>query len=180
MIQKYDPDWPRQEAHKVQPVQKVRVIVTGTTGGLGSHLLAQLLARDRVEKVWAMNRKSSKGNTRERETASFEDKLLDVSLLESEKLVVYVDKGLEVSNMGLSDELYNEATIIIHNAWPVNFNLSLQSFEASIRGARNLLDLTFHSAALTVFPKFLFTSSISVAGTTGSGEPSERSPCSTG
>ncbi|KDN41199.1 hypothetical protein RSAG8_07613, partial [Rhizoctonia solani AG-8 WAC10335] len=51
-----------------------------TTGGLGSHLLAQLLESDRVEKVWAMNRKSSKGN-REREIASFEDKQPD--LLES-------------------------------------------------------------------------------------------------
>ncbi|KEP48038.1 putative L-aminoadipate-semialdehyde dehydrogenase [Rhizoctonia solani 123E] len=161
MTQRYDPEWPLQEAHKVQPVQKVRVVVTRTTGELGSYLLAQLLASGRVENVWAMNRESDKGNTQGGGVASFE---------------VYVDKGLEVSNMGLSDGLYNEATIIIHNAWPVNFNLSQQSFEASIRGGRNLLDLTFHSAALTVFPKFLFTSSISVAGTTGPGNHLKEVP----
>ncbi|KEP48049.1 putative acetyl-CoA synthetase-like protein [Rhizoctonia solani 123E] len=171
MIQKYDSDWPRQEARSVRPVQKERVVVTGTTGGLGSHLLAQLLESDRVEKVWAMNRKSSKGN-REREVASFEDKQLDVSLLKSKKLV-FMDTDLEDPKLGLRDEAYdeirNEATIIIHNAWQVNFNLSLQSFEPSIRGARNLLDLAFHSTAPTGLPRFAFASSISVAGFAGPG-----------
>ncbi|CAE6494569.1 unnamed protein product [Rhizoctonia solani] len=141
MIQKYDSNWPRQEARSVQPVQKECVVVTGTTGGLGSHLLAQLLESDKVEKVWAMNRKSSKGNE-ERELASFEDKQLDIR---------------------------NKATIIIHNAWQVNFNLSLQSFEPSIRGARNLLDLAFCSTAPTGLPRFAFASSISVAGFAGPG-----------
>ncbi|CAE6377482.1 unnamed protein product [Rhizoctonia solani] len=171
MIKKYDADWPRQEIRSTQQVKKERVVVTGTTGGLGSHLLAQLLESDRVEKVWAMNRKSSKGN-REREIASFEDKNLDLSLLKSEKLV-FVDTDLEDPKLGLRDETYDEirseATIIIHNAWQVNFNLSLQSFEPSIRGARNLLDLAFHSTAPTGLPRFAFASSISVAGFAGPG-----------
>ncbi|CUA71917.1 L-aminoadipate-semialdehyde dehydrogenase [Rhizoctonia solani] len=171
MIRKYDSDWHRQEVRSVQPVQKERVVVTGTTGGLGSHLLAQLLESDKVEKVWAMNRKSSKGN-REREIGSFEDKQLDVSLLKSEKLV-FMDTDLEDPKLGLSDRAYDEvrsqATIIIHNAWQVNFNLSLQSFEPSIRGARNLLDLAFHSTAPTGLPRFAFASSISVAGFAGPG-----------
>ncbi|KAJ1310575.1 hypothetical protein OPQ81_007304 [Rhizoctonia solani] len=34
MIQKYDSDWHRQEAHTTEPVKKERVVVTGTTGGL--------------------------------------------------------------------------------------------------------------------------------------------------
>ncbi|QRW26760.1 L-aminoadipate-semialdehyde dehydrogenase [Rhizoctonia solani] len=171
MIEKYDAEWPRQEAREIQPVKKERVVVTGTTGGLGSHLLAQLLENDVVEKVWAMNRKSSKGN-REREVASFEDKLLDLNLLKSEKLV-FVDTDLEDPKLGLSDETYDEirreATVIIHNAWQVNFNLSLQSFEPSIRGARNLLDLAFHSTAPSGLPRFAFASSISVAGFAGPG-----------
>ncbi|KAJ1302971.1 hypothetical protein OPQ81_003262 [Rhizoctonia solani] len=171
MIQKYDSDWPRQDARSVQPVQKERVVVTGTTGGLGSHLLAQLLENDRVERVWAMNRKSSKGN-KEREAASFEDKQLDLDLLKSNKLV-FLDTDLEDPNLGLSNEVYDEirsqATVIIHNAWQVNFNLSLQSFEPSIRGARNLLNLAFHSTAPTGLPRFAFASSISVAGFAGPG-----------
>ncbi|GAB1525258.1 hypothetical protein RhiTH_008416 [Rhizoctonia solani] len=152
MIEKYKADWPTQEARNIQPVKKERVVVTGTTGGLGSHLLAQLLENEKVEKVWAMNRKSSKNN-RDRELSSFEDKLLDVNLLKSEKLV-FVDTDLEDPKLALPNEIYDE----------VNFNLGLQSFEPSICGARNLLDLAFQSTAPTGLPRFIFTSSVSVAG----------------
>ncbi|CAE7225213.1 unnamed protein product [Rhizoctonia solani] len=172
MIQKYDSNWPRLVNRGLKRVEKERVVVTGTTGALGSYLLAQLLANDKVEKVWAMNRKSTE-DSREREVASFEDKLLDVTLLEHKNLV-FVDVDLEDPRLGLSDELYDEireeATIIIHNAWQVNFNLSLQSFEPSIHGARNLLDLAFRSTAPTGPPKFVFASSISVAGFSGRGK----------
>ncbi|KAB5591027.1 L-aminoadipate-semialdehyde dehydrogenase [Ceratobasidium theobromae] len=168
MIRKYDAGWGlnHQLGVKTQVVEKERVVVTGTTGGLGSHLLAQLLENDRVEKVWAMNRKSSKGN-KDRQFASFVDKKLDVGLLGNGKLEL-LDTVLEDAKLGLSDEVYNEirsgATIIVHNAWQVNFNLSLQSFEPSIRGAHNLLDLAFNSTAPSGFPRFAFASSISVAG----------------
>ncbi|CAE6489828.1 unnamed protein product [Rhizoctonia solani] len=84
-----------------------------------------------------------------------------------------MDTDLEDAKLGLSDEAYDEirsgVTIIVHNAWQVNFNLSLQSFEPSIRGARNLLDLAFHSTAPTGLPRFAFASSISVAGFAGPG-----------
>ena len=53
------------------------------------------------------------------------------------------------------------------NAWQVNFNLSLQSFEPSIQGACNLLKLAFNSPTP---PRFLFTSSIIAAGFRASGE----------
>jgi nucleoside-diphosphate-sugar epimerase len=58
---------------------------------------------------------------------------------------------------------------LLQNAWQVNFNLSLQSFEPSIRGARNLLDLAFKSTAPSGLPRFAFASSISVAGLGGPG-----------
>lgn len=51
--------------------------------------------------------------------------------------------------------------ISFQNAWQVNFNLSLQSFESHIRGTRNLLDMALSSPAR---PRFLFVSSVSVAG----------------
>lgn len=49
----------------------------------------------------------------------------------------------------------------MHNAWKVDFNHSLSSFESQIAGTRKLIDFcasTSRSASL------LFTSSISVAG----------------
>ncbi|KAG8701412.1 hypothetical protein FRC08_004090, partial [Ceratobasidium sp. 394] len=136
-----------------------------TTGALGSHILAQLLENERVEKVWALNRKSKE--TFARQSSSFEDKGLDVELLKSEKLAL-LDADLENQNLGLEVEVYDEimstATAIIHNAWQVNFNLALQSFEPSMKGARNLLDLAFRSTAPSGHPRYLFTSSISAAG----------------
>ncbi|CAE6415360.1 unnamed protein product [Rhizoctonia solani] len=157
MVKKYDSRWPRQPICSIQLVQKERVIVTGTTGGLGAHLLWQLLGSDRIERVWAMNRTSAKGSVRERMFATFEDKLLDANLLKSDKLVL-VDVDLEIPNLGLCDELYEEASS------REIFLCRLQSFEPSIRGARNLLDLALNSTAPTGSPRFVFTSSIAVAG----------------
>ncbi|CAE6511891.1 unnamed protein product [Rhizoctonia solani] len=172
MIRKYDSNWPRDLAkHSIQRSSVIRehIAVTGTTGGLGSHLLAQLLADDKVERVWALNRKSNI-DIRDRQRVSFEDKMLDTGLLASEKLVfvdaVLGDVKLELSNE-LYDEIRNTATIIIHNAWQVNFNLALQSFEQNIQGTRNLLDLAFSSTARTGLPRLAFTSSVSVVGLSG-------------
>ncbi|KAB5587745.1 Acetyl-CoA synthetase [Ceratobasidium theobromae] len=157
---------------KYQMGGKECILLTRTTGALGSHLLAQLLASDQVEKVWAVNRKTGNDN-RNRQHASFQDKLLDTSLLSSHKLI-FLDTDLEQPNLDLQQEMFDEirsaATIIIHNAWQVNFNLSLQSFEPSIRGLRNLLDLALASTSRTSLPRFVFTSSISVAGFIGPGE----------
>jgi len=50
---------------------------------------------------------------------------------------------------------------MIHNAWKVDFNLSLSSFESLVASTRNLIDF---AATTTHSVKFLFTSSISVAG----------------
>ncbi|CAE6377688.1 unnamed protein product [Rhizoctonia solani] len=166
IIEKYDTPWPCWEICNIQPL-KERVVVTGTTGALGSHLLAYLLNSDKVDKVWAINRRSHKGDVKERQFTSFKDKLLDLNLLGSGKLR-FLDTNCEDSKLGLCDEMYNEiraeATLIIHNAWKVNFNHDLQSFEPNIRSARNLLDLAFHSNAPTGLPRFAFPSSITVAG----------------
>ncbi|KAG8784498.1 hypothetical protein FRC12_018624 [Ceratobasidium sp. 428] len=167
MIEKYGSKWSGTERplETCRSLSKERVVVTGTTGALGSHLLAQLLENDEVEKVWALNRKSK--DTKEKQTSSFKDKLLDIELLNSNKLTL-LEAGLEDEHFGLSpesaEEIRSTATAIIHNAWQVNFNLALQSFEPSIKGARNLLDLAFSSTAPSGLPRFLFTSSISAAG----------------
>ena len=48
----------------------------------------------------------------------------------------------------------------MHNAWRVDFNLSLQSFEAHVAGTRKLVDF---SCAIERPVRLLFTSSISEA-----------------
>ncbi|QRV95000.1 AMP binding enzyme [Ceratobasidium sp. AG-Ba] len=163
MIQKHTPNRP-SKSPRVQHPSAERIVLTGTTGALGSHLLAQLLQNEKVERVWALNRRSGNADGMQRQRASFEDKNLDVKLLESSKLIL-AEADLTDRKLGLDDRVLEEirasATAIVHNAWQINFNLSLQSFEPSIMGAENLINLAFDSVHN---PRFVFTSSISAAG----------------
>lgn len=81
------------------------VVLTGSTGGLGSHLLASLLQREDVSVVYAFNRRSS--SIQQRQKSIFEDRGLDVILLQSEKLM-YVETDTSHDELGLDKELYQK------------------------------------------------------------------------
>jgi FlaA1/EpsC-like NDP-sugar epimerase len=60
MIDSYSRDMPTINAeNKIKPDGEV-VLLTGSTGGLGSYLLASLIADERVKKIYALNRPSAK------------------------------------------------------------------------------------------------------------------------
>ncbi|OAX33021.1 acetyl-CoA synthetase-like protein, partial [Rhizopogon vinicolor AM-OR11-026] len=143
------------------------IVLTGSTGGLGSYLLASLLQREDVSTVYAFNRPSrdAASSIQRRQKSSFEDRGLDATLLQSEKLV-YVETDTSHDDLGLDRELYQKictsVTVIIHNAWRLDFNLALSSFEPHVRGTRNLIDLALSSPHHPK-PRFMFTSSVSSA-----------------
>ena len=89
--------------------------------------------------------------------------------------VIAFTGDLQKPDLGLNDsviysQILSELVLIIHIAWPVNFNISLSSFEPHIAGLHNLLQLSLavHRAAPA---QVLFCSSISTA----SGTPSPAS-----
>ncbi|KAI0712723.1 acetyl-CoA synthetase-like protein [Cerioporus squamosus] len=141
------------------------VLVTGTTGRLGSHLLSQLLQRPDVVRVYALNRESSGSAAalEKRSREAFKQWGLDESLLSGGKVSFHA-VDLAKPKFGLSEELYEEmrsnVTQIIHNAWRVDFNVALPSFEPLLAGARNILDLAL-SSPRPGGPRALFVSSIS-------------------
>ncbi|KAI0772397.1 acetyl-CoA synthetase-like protein [Trametes elegans] len=144
---------------------KETVLATGTTGRLGSHLLAQLLARGDVAKVYALNREAS-GSAQAleaRQKEAFKQWGLDLGLLTPSRVTFHA-VDLAMPQFGLSkeayDEIKNSVTQIIHNAWRVDFQVLLPSFEPLIAGARNLLDLALNSP-IPGGPRALFVSSIS-------------------
>ncbi|KIK64020.1 hypothetical protein GYMLUDRAFT_40242 [Collybiopsis luxurians FD-317 M1] len=141
------------------------VLLTGSTGNLGSQVLASLLEKDSVARVYTINRPSTKISTLDRHKERFQDKELDIDLLSSKKLTL-LEGDTSQPHLGLSDEDYNELqrniTVIIHNAWRLDFNLGLSSFEPQIRGVRNLVDLARSSQHVSSL-RFLFTSSIAAA-----------------
>ncbi|KIJ16100.1 hypothetical protein PAXINDRAFT_11143, partial [Paxillus involutus ATCC 200175] len=122
-------------------IEPAVVLLTGSTGGLGSFLLAQLLESPVVQRVYALNRPSSTASIDQRQNSAFFDRGLPTDLLDSKKLVYIVADASE-ERCGLPSALYDEVrdsiTVIIHDAWCLNFNLAISSFEDSIRATRNL------------------------------------------
>ncbi|KAG2117013.1 putative aminoadipate reductase [Suillus discolor] len=141
------------------------VALTGSTGGLGSYLLADLLQREDVSAVYAFNRPSKGASIQQRQENSFKDRGLDFTVLQSDKLV-YVETDTSDDHLGLDKELYQKictsVTVIIHNSWRLDFNLALSSFDTHVRGMRNLIDLALSSPRHPK-PRFMFASSIASA-----------------
>ena len=136
------------------------VVLTGSTGSLGSYILASLLTRGDVRKVFCLNRN---GDVKA-QSASFKTRGLPASLVDDgDRAVFFQVKPME-EKLGLSKEAYaliaQEATCIVHNAFPVNFLLNLRSFEPQLQYLINLFRLSTHSNhGATV----VFVSSISAA-----------------
>ena len=82
-------------------------LLTGTTGGLGSNMLAQLLASPAISRVYALNRPSQSATSEARQRSAFEKRGLDTSLLSSEKLI-YVEGDMNAPTFALDDRSYGE------------------------------------------------------------------------
>jgi hypothetical protein len=94
----------------VAPTDKV-VLLTGTTGNLGSDILATLLHDSTVRKVYALNRLSPKASTKNRVKEQFDEKGLASYLLDSPK-VTFIDGKLTDSNLGLTGTQYSDVGLL--------------------------------------------------------------------
>ncbi|RDX43676.1 acetyl-CoA synthetase-like protein [Lentinus brumalis] len=162
-VEKYSANLPARPTNLVpRPTGKEVVIITGTTGGFGCDTLEHLLRDETVGKVYAFNRKGTQALERQR--AQFKARGLDESLLDSPKFVM-VEAVLHERDFGLEpavlEEIRTSVTHIMLNAWKVNFNMSIASFEVDIQGARNFVDLAL-SSPYTQAPSIIFVSSIGV------------------
>ncbi|KAJ7075175.1 putative aminoadipate reductase [Mycena belliarum] len=163
LIAKYSPTSRRPTTRGTTGIaQSAVVLLTGSTGNLGSQILVSLLTDDRVLKVYALNRPSEQ-SLAARHLDVFRERGLDTQLLASPKLVLIEGRTAQ-RDLGIHAELYEEirksVTLIIHNAWTLDFNKGLASFEPHISGTRHLIDLALSSEQ---DPKFIFTSSIASA-----------------
>ncbi|KAK2607921.1 hypothetical protein N8I77_006562 [Diaporthe amygdali] len=138
------------------------VILTGATGSLGAHLLHQMLGNDSIARVYCLVRGS---NPMDRVIDSLYQRGLQSTKLSRSKIVALVadvsepDFGLDKATV---EEMKQTVSIIIHVAWPVNFNISLASFEPHIRGVHSLLKFSM-SVRGPDPAQFFFCSSISSA-----------------
>lgn len=121
------------------------VILTGSTGALGSYLLEAVLNIDSISKIYCLNRapKSKQRQAKVNVSRGLRTHWDDES-------VSFLTSDFTRDDLGLGHDAYQEivagADLILHNAWQVDFNLSLPSYEDHIHGVHNLVNLCRRSA----------------------------------
>ncbi|KAL1860034.1 putative NRPS-like protein biosynthetic cluster [Paecilomyces lecythidis] len=148
LVRKYTSDLPhKQEARPVNGSNLPSVVIlTGSTGSLGTYLLYTLLGSESVAKVYCLNRSDAEL----RQKKGFKEKGLSVDANTMEDKVEFLQVSFGEPRFGLSEDKYQElldsVDTIIHNAWKVDFNHSVDSFEDThIRGMRRFVDFSLAS-----------------------------------
>ena len=110
MVRKYSLPNPAPSASSdiVHGVRDPVVLITGSTGHLGAHVLQLLLRDPRVKRVYTLNRVSPLGRAiTSRHLDRFRDLGLDEQLLRSATLV-HIEADASVERLGLGSALYEE------------------------------------------------------------------------
>ena len=148
------------------------VVVTGSTGSIGSHLLEHLTRDSLVSRIICLNRVEDGKHAQE--VARIKH---GVASPRGTKPIEYLRVDLSQPYLGLTAHEYGilqrEADLIIHNAWKVDFLQSVKSFEQThIAGVGHLVNLAASSSRRA---RILFISSIaSVLGWQEEGPIPER------
>lgn len=147
MVKKYTSDLPdtSSTAHLPPPPTHQTVVLTGSTGALGNFILQELIASPEVERVYCLNRSDGETATA-RQAASFVERgeVPDFSK------VTFLRADFSQPLFGLPratyDALARQATAFIHNAWAVDFNHTLPSYEPThVAGVRRVVDFSLAS-----------------------------------
>ncbi|KAJ1027211.1 hypothetical protein NDA18_003225 [Ustilago nuda] len=159
---------PRNSKLAEQPhrLEKEIIVLTGATGSLGAHVVDQLRRKQTVSQIICLNRAANHQEAAKRTQDSLEARGLPPLEEGSSTEVVSLAVDLNKDNLGLSRQGYAEisskVTCVIHNGWPVNFNMSVDSFQSVLEGSVQLMNLAGQSTG-TATPRFIFSSSVSVA-----------------
>lgn len=152
------------------------ILITGGTGGLGSHLVAKALACSDVTRVVCLNRRNNKQEARQRQWQSLLNKGTGLSPEDDAVMgkINVIESDLSKPNLGLSEDVYNSlagsVTDIVHNAWLMHSKWPIKRFEPQLKIMMNMIGLARDIsarrwAAGTNTPvTFEFVSSIATVG----------------
>ncbi|KAF2491843.1 putative NRPS-like enzyme [Lophium mytilinum] len=150
---------PQTDSHpiaKPSPASEV-ILLTGSTGTLGSFILHDLLAQKTSAHIYCLNRAP---NSSQLQTTRNQSHQLPTNFPLNR--VTFLTADLSKPSFGLSEPLYTTllttTTRIIHNAWPVDFNRTLPSFHPSLS---TVVALIAFAARSPKSPTLFFMSSIS-------------------
>ncbi|PHH68649.1 hypothetical protein CDD82_374 [Ophiocordyceps australis] len=138
--------------------EALSIVLIGPRGSLGPHIVRQLLQSPRVAKIYCLNRGP---HGQERMRALVKQRGLDLDV-DSARLC-FMPFELGKPQLGLSDEDYalvlESANLVIHNAWKVDFNWTIEQYQADyLPSVRHLVDFSAQSPRS---PRIVFISSIS-------------------
>ncbi|KAI6850943.1 acetyl-CoA synthetase-like protein [Hortaea werneckii] len=171
MVEKYTHDLPSSSvlATPSPSPEKHTVVLTGSTGSLGNYVLQELIDSSHVAKIYCLNRS---GNAEDRQRESFQRRGIAADF--SKVRFLHTDFGKD--QFGLHDRVYDEllqtVDVFIHNAWAVDFNLALESYEGvHISGTRRFVDFSTQSKHRA---HIIFISSIASVGNWTGVHPNEH------
>ncbi|KAL2193051.1 hypothetical protein P885DRAFT_81644 [Corynascus similis CBS 632.67] len=147
------------------------VLVTGATGSLGSHIVAKLAENPAVSAVVCVNRHSSEPVAK-RQQEAFSSRGIVLAPGARAKLRV-LDTDTSKPQLGLPPAEYawlvQNATAVVHNAWPMSVTRPITGYESQLQAMRNLMDLARDAvlARGNLRFAFQFVSSIGVVGCAG-------------
>lgn len=166
------PGLPSQES-KAAPVA---AMLTGSTGTIGTFLLKALLDHPGIEHVFCLNRSEDGGRAAQKLRMTARGMDLD----DLNERVTFLQSDLSHPRLELGDNLHEELRarvgLIIHNAWPVNFNLRLTAFRPQLAGMLNLFRLSVEASSAGRMVPFIFISSVSAVRTEGHVGGNEAAP----
>lgn len=120
------------------------VLLTGSTGSLGSYILDKLITDHNISKIYCLNRSPESSHRQEnlQKHKGLSPNFQKVRFLQWDPSKSYfgLDQRTEY------ELLVKETTDVVHNAWEVNFNLSLRSFESHLSGVQKLIEFSLESA----------------------------------
>ncbi|KIX06266.1 uncharacterized protein Z518_04241 [Rhinocladiella mackenziei CBS 650.93] len=161
IVAKYVKTLPKKPASQTAQSSKMSAVaLIGSTGYLGSHVVANLLKNSDVSRVYCLNRA---GDAQKRQEIALNQ--LDESVRPLLHKLEYMTVKLGQPSFGLARHEYgkiaNEVDVIVYNSWRLDFGLAIRSFSPFLRTTRDLVDL---AAAGNRTMRIVFVSSVSSVG----------------
>ncbi|KAI7554322.1 male sterility protein [Hortaea werneckii] len=157
-IEKYTREmesWPPLTERREKPVDGEIIYLTGATGSLGNALLESFVANKNVRKIYCAIRGS-----KERLQDALRSRGYASSVYNSPKIEV-VSYEMSDSHLGLEHQTYSalatEVTLVLHNAWKMDFNTPVHEFEQDcLQSAMHLMRFANTGCS----KRFAFSSSV--------------------
>ncbi|EJD52051.1 acetyl-CoA synthetase-like protein [Auricularia subglabra TFB-10046 SS5] len=164
LVARFTADLPKRRSARLEPNAGPQpggktVLLTGSTGALGTCILSQLLADATVVTVFILVRQV---HGLERQVKALIDRGVMSPELDIKKLRVLQGDVCQ-PRFGIPEEdwqeLLRQVTAVVHCAWRLDFNLGLESFVPHLTGIRNIVTLISGSLQPAA-PSLVFTSSL--------------------